>query len=75
MLLAQVLLARRDYAEAARVAAAFDHQEPAAFLAYVPASLQIRAASARGMGEERAAAGFEARLAAIARAAKEAQER
>jgi hypothetical protein len=76
MLLAQVLLARRDYGAAANVAEAFDHQEPMAFLAYVPASLEIRAASARGMGEGRAAAEFEARRAAIARASKlEAQER
>jgi len=75
LLLARLLLARRQYSEAAKVAEVFDHQEPMAFLAYVPASLEIRAASARGMGEGQAAAGFEARLAAIARASKqEAQE-
>jgi len=79
MLLAQLLLARHDYAGATKLAEVFDHQEPMAFLAYVPASLEIRAASARGLGEGRVAADFETRLAAIARAGKqetqEAQER
>ena len=76
LLLARLLLAQRDYRGAARVADVFDNQEPMAFVALVPASLEIRAASARAMGEGRAAAGFEVRLAAIARASKqEAQER
>jgi len=70
LLLARLLLAQRDYRGAAKVADVFDHQQPMAFVAFVPASLEIRAASARGMGERRAAAGFEARLAAIARAAQ-----
>ena len=65
LLLARLLLAQRDYRGAARVADVFDNQEPMAFVAHVPASLEIRAAAARGMGQAKAAAGFEARLAEI----------
>ncbi|HTT68915.1 MAG TPA: hypothetical protein VMF70_12900, partial [Gemmatimonadales bacterium] len=76
LLLARLLLAQRDYRGASRVAEVFDHQQPMAFVAYVPASLEVRAAAARGLDEGRAVAGFEARLAAIDRAGKqEAQER
>jgi serine/threonine-protein kinase len=50
MLLARLLLARGDYAEAERVASAFDHQEPIAFLPYLPASLMVRLRAARALG-------------------------
>jgi tetratricopeptide (TPR) repeat protein len=76
LLLARLLLTQRDYRGAAKVAEVFDNQEPVAFVAFVPASLEIRAAAARGLGEGRAAAEFEARLADIARASRqEVQER
>ncbi len=67
LLLARLLLARREYGEALRVAGVLDHPQPVAFLTYVPASLEVRAAAARAMGMGRAAAGYEARLAAIRR--------
>jgi serine/threonine-protein kinase len=71
LLLARLLLARREYGEAARVAAVLGHPQPVAFVSLIRASLEIRAAAARETGQTRAAAGFEARLADIARAAEQ----
>jgi hypothetical protein len=65
LLLARLLLARREYEAALGVASVFDHAQPVAFLSYVPASLEVRAAAARALGRDREAAGYEARLAAI----------
>lgn len=71
MLLARLLLARRDYERAARVAQVFDLQAENAFIVHVPEALEIRAAAAHAMGRGRVAAAFETRLASIARAARQ----
>ena len=70
LLLARLLLARRDHERAAAVAAAFDLPGPVAFLPRVAAAVEIRTAAARAMGQVRAVAGYAARLAEIGRASK-----
>lgn len=70
LLLARLLLAQRQYQRAAEVAGVFDLPGPMAFMAHVPASLEIRAAAARGLGQAGAVAEYAARLARIGRAPK-----
>ena len=67
LLLARLLLARGENEEALRVAAVFDHPQPVAFVTYVPASLEVRAAAARALGRSREQRTFEARLERIRR--------
>jgi hypothetical protein len=61
-LLAELLLAQGRLAEAEQVASAFDHQEPIAFLPYLPASLTIRLRAARASGRREAAKAYADRL-------------
>ena len=63
--LARLLLARGDYADAHRVAAALDHPQPVIYLAFLPASLSIRIAAAEAMGEPELAGVHRQRLAAL----------
>ncbi len=64
LLLARLLLARGEYARAAAVAEGFE-LEPKVYLLYLPQSLEIRAAAARGLGDEAGAREFEARLGSL----------
>jgi glycosyltransferase A (GT-A) superfamily protein (DUF2064 family) len=60
--LAKLLLERRQYREAHRVAAEFDHPEPIIYVAFVRASLQIRLLAAEGLGSRELAATYRSRL-------------
>ena len=51
LVLAELLLARRQYAEAYRVAARFDSPQPLVYLLYLRRSLAIRVQAAEGMGD------------------------
>jgi hypothetical protein len=59
------LLARRQWREAIHVAAVLDHPVPAAFLSFLPASLELRRTAAEALGEVREARIYANRLAAI----------
>jgi serine/threonine-protein kinase len=48
--LAQLLLARGEHSAAIRVASVFDHPEPAVYVAFLPASLDIRLRAAQALG-------------------------
>ena len=50
LVLAELLLARREYAEALTVAEGFDHPGPAVYLAFLPRSLVIRHRAAESLG-------------------------
>ncbi len=50
LVLARLLLARGEYAEALTVAEGFDHPGPAVYLPFVPASLVIRYRAAEALG-------------------------
>ncbi len=63
--LARLLLERGDYEDAYRVASAFDHPQPVIYLAFLPASLQLRIEAADGMGDDRMAEEHRRRLAAL----------
>jgi Protein kinase domain len=65
LLLARLLLARRQWREAIHVAAVLDHPVPAAFLSFLPASLELRRTAAEALGEVREARIYANRLAAI----------
>jgi hypothetical protein len=65
LLLARLRLARREWREAIRSAAVFDHPIPAVFLAFVPASLELRRTAAEALGETREARIYMDRLAAL----------
>jgi hypothetical protein len=70
ILLADLLLARGEAEEAYRVAAVFDHPEPAIFVSFLPRSLEIRvraAESLRGPDWSRRAEEARTRLAALGR--------
>jgi len=67
LLLARLLLARREYQEALRVASVFDHAQPVAFLSYVPASLVVRLRAAEHLGRRDLVARYRERLAAFGR--------
>lgn len=60
--LAQLLLARGDYGAALRTASVFDHPEPVVYIAFVPASLEIRQRAAQAMEQRDAAARYQARI-------------
>jgi tRNA A-37 threonylcarbamoyl transferase component Bud32 len=66
LMLAELLHARGQDAEALRVAEEFDHPDPVVYLLYIPASLRIRAAAARGLGDEASALRYERRLHSLA---------
>jgi hypothetical protein len=66
LLLAQLLLARRQAAEALEVAGGFDSPVPASYLIYLPASLSVRVLAATQLGDTRLAQAGRARLAALA---------
>jgi DNA-binding SARP family transcriptional activator len=68
ILLAELLLARGDYAEARRVASTLDAPaRPAADLPYLPTSLVIRARAARELGDEQGERVCRERLARLGR--------
>ena len=65
--LAELLLARGQFAEALRVASIFDSPTPVMYLIYLPASLSVRLRAARALGEAALAERFRARLVALGR--------
>jgi tetratricopeptide (TPR) repeat protein len=60
--LAQLLLARGKFRDAATVASIFDHPEPMAYLPFLPASLTIRMQAATALGLREEAARYRDRL-------------
>jgi TolB-like protein len=62
MKLARLLVAHGDFAEAIRVASAFDHPQSIALLPFVPASLEIRQAASQALGDRANAAQYRRRL-------------
>jgi hypothetical protein len=65
LLLAKLLLARRQPADAMSVAMIFDHPAPALFLPFLPASLALRRHAALELNQKSDARRFEQRLAAL----------
>jgi tetratricopeptide (TPR) repeat protein len=65
LVLAEVLLARRQYAEAYRVAARFDSPQPLVYLLYLRRSLAVRVQAADGMGDVQRSARDRQRLAGL----------
>jgi hypothetical protein len=63
--LAELLMARREYAKADTVAAQLQAPEPIVYLTYLPAALQIRIRAALALGENRDAERLRARLTAL----------
>ena len=63
--LAEILLARRSYPEAIRIASLLDAPAPFVYLIYRPKSLQLRLAAARGLGDRDLIRMYEARLSAL----------
>jgi hypothetical protein len=49
LIAAEFALSRRDFAEAERIAAIFDHPAPVAYLPFLPQALSIRLSAARGL--------------------------
>ncbi|MBI3983060.1 MAG: protein kinase [Gemmatimonadetes bacterium] len=66
--LARLLLARGEHAEALRVAAAFDHQQPIVYLPFLPASLALRLQAAQALGRSQLASTYRIRLLKLGRA-------
>ena len=64
---ASVLFARGEYDEARRVADYFDSPAVAPYVLYLPASLSLRLRIAQALGDEDAAARYEARLKQLGR--------
>lgn len=62
LVLARLALARGDFAQAQRIASAFDHPGPVAFLPFLPAALEIRLRAARALGRSDLVRRYEARL-------------
>jgi tetratricopeptide (TPR) repeat protein len=62
---AALLHAKGRYADALRVAEVFDHPSPVAYLAFLPASLALRARSAEASGQRARAARYRERLTAL----------
>ncbi len=62
MLLAQLLLARRRYADALEVAGVFDASQAMAYTMYLPRSLEVRFRAAQALGRRDLAARFRGRL-------------
>jgi hypothetical protein len=65
--LAELLLARGQFAEALRVASIFDSPTPVIYLIYLPASLSVRLRAAQALGDAVLAERFRARLVALGR--------
>ena len=65
LLLAELLLARGQPAEAMSAAGVFDHQAPAVFLPFLPASLALRSRAAVALGRADDARRFQERLVAL----------
>ncbi len=65
LLVAQLLLARRQPEEGLSVATAFDHPTPVAFLPFLPASLALRRRAALELNREGDARRFQERLLAL----------
>jgi hypothetical protein len=67
LVLARLLLARREYQRAHDVAAYFDHQQPVMYLPYLAASLFVRLRAAEALEERYLAERYRARLRALGR--------
>jgi eukaryotic-like serine/threonine-protein kinase len=67
LLLAELRLARGEFAEAIRVARNFDAPAPVPYVLYLPASLKLRLRAALTLGDEGLAQRVRARLAALGR--------
>ena len=67
LLLAELLLARGESAEALSVAGGFDHPQPLIYLMYLPASLAVRHQAVRRLGQADLAERFRQRLVALGR--------
>ena len=67
LLLAQLLFARGEYAEAYRVASELDAPDPVPYIMYVPASLVLRMRIAERLGDQAAAEAARRRLVALGR--------
>jgi hypothetical protein len=65
LLLAELLLAQGDAGRAGAAAGVFDHQAPAAFLPFLPASLTLRSRASVLEGKEGQARRFQDRLVAL----------
>jgi len=65
LILARLMVARKDFRNAIAVANVFDAAWPSVYLLYVPASLEVRVAAASAVSEERMASHFRRRLAAL----------
>jgi TolB-like protein len=65
LLLAKLLLARRDYRRALEVAGVFDSSQPTSYVLYLPVSLEVRIRAAEGMGRGALARTLRERLAAL----------
>jgi len=63
--LAEIHLARAEYASALRVASFFDAPGSVSYVAYLPSSLRVRARAARALGDEPLARRMDRRLAAL----------
>lgn len=64
-LYAQLLFNRRRWADAIRVAAAFDHPIPVMYLPYIRGSLELRARAAEALGQGAQANAYRLRLRAL----------
>jgi hypothetical protein len=64
---ARLLLRRGEFGEAHRVASVFDHPQPAVFVSFVPASLEIRLAAARALGDDALSGIYRRRLERLGR--------
>ena len=62
MVLAELFLARRRFADALRVASHIDSPQPLVYLLHLRRSLEVRAAAAEGMGMAELAARYRSRL-------------
>jgi hypothetical protein len=67
LLLAQLLFAQGEYAEARRIASEFDYPQAAIFVLYLPESLALRVKAAERLGRQDEAAGYRTRLRALSR--------
>jgi tetratricopeptide (TPR) repeat protein len=65
LILAQLLLARGDYARAAEVASRLDAPQPVVYLSYLPAALAVRIQAAVGLGQRQLAERLRLRSAAL----------
>jgi hypothetical protein len=65
LMLAKLLVAKKDYRKAIDVANVFDAAWPAIYLLYVPQSLELRADAAARAGDTSMASRFRNRLAAL----------